>query len=260
MPSEFADLVRALEYRLSQYRCMTAENPVLAGAQSRSLGVDEIEAVLSQYSLLPARISTFLTLGAQRLACWSAVRKELERNLGEEEGNGTGGVPHYQILCDALRVELGLDVRDVRPSRSTRHFLNDLVQSIGSTSPAFAAGVLYALEDSAVPELSVVAKIINTYSARKGAATRVRLARRPKPCEFVAGRITLSDFFAMHIHDFEIGHRDFLAEAVSAYLEEPTARAEFRAGFEHLMDAMETWWADLAKRSQLVALSTSTAL
>jgi Domain of Unknown Function with PDB structure (DUF3865) len=249
MPSKIADLFLELEDRLFRYRCMrVGANPILVGLRTNLLSYEKTASILGQYSVLPARIASYLALGARRLACWPDVEKELQRNLGEELGSETGGIPHYQIFCNTLRDEVHLEVLGIRPWPSTRRFLDDLRGALESRPPAFTAGVLFALEASAVPELTIVAAIINEYSECTNGSQLIDLVPPHGRIrhDFSTGPISLNDFFVMHVHDFEIDHRDFLAKAIEPYLTTAAERAMFVEGFDHLMGGMEWWWEALA--------------
>ncbi len=52
----------------------------------------------------------------------------------------------------------------------------------------------------------------------------------------------MSDWFALHILDFEVGHRDLLQNAIQISLKEEADIAEFAAGFNSVLNAMDDWW------------------
>jgi hypothetical protein len=115
-------------------------------------------------------------IGATRLRDWKKVKAELERNVGEELGTRTDGLSHYVILKSALLKELGLDVSDACPSNSTEHFLDSVRQELAGRPAAFVAGMLYGLEASAIPELTIVAEIINEYALLAGLKQPINIA------------------------------------------------------------------------------------
>jgi hypothetical protein len=229
----------------------TRRNPVLTLIDEGKLNAGGIEEALSQYSLLPKRIVHFLSAGASRLQAWEAVGTELRRNIGEEEGSRTDDIPHYVILKDALRKELALDVQDVRPAEGTRRFLDAVDRGLTQQPAAFVAGMLYALEDSAVPELAVVASIINRYAMLTGRAEPINLAaltsgdRKASTPKDEKEKYSLNSFFASHMLDFEVGHRNGLASAIQGHIPVAEMRA-FEDGFEYVLDEMDVWWKTLA--------------
>ena len=230
------------------------DNPVLVLLQRGGLTAKELGNILAQYSLLPATIVEFLATGASQLKIWPDVRGELERNMREELGSRTDGQSHYEILKAALLSELGLDVTETCATNCTSEFLSLIRKGLLEESPDFIAGGVYALEASAIPELTIVACLINEYA---------RLTELPnEPIDLfplqslkrdinryvgVNDKYSLNSFFASHLLDFEVGHRNGLAAAVQKYVG-PEDIEGFEAGFEYVLDAMDRWWQALAQR------------
>jgi hypothetical protein len=226
-------------------------NPVLRRINEGKLNSSEVEETLSQYSLLPRQIVQFLFAGASRLQGWEAVATELHRNIGEEEGSRTDEIPHYIILKDALLKELALDITNVHPAEGTKRFLNAIEKGLSEQSAAFAAGMLYALEDSAVPELAVVANIINKYALLVGQSEPIDLVRMSRDYKLnamssEAEKYCLNLFFASHMLDFEIGHKNRLASAIQSHISQEDIQA-LEEGFEYVLDEMDMWWGSLAR-------------
>ena len=228
-------------------------NPVLLRAGRLTGEVSPVARVLGQYSLLPATIVEFLKIGKARLARWEEVREELGRNIDEELGSRTDGQTHYEILTTAAGRELGLSLADVEPMAATEEFLDDIRLSLHKQPQAYVAGVLFALEASAVPELTVVASVINEYAALTGSAESPIILSETdwKPSELSGRRTehnyTLNEFFAAHLFDFEVGHRNRLAETLANYLVSPGEEAKFAEGFGSVLHVMDGWWEALAE-------------
>jgi hypothetical protein len=223
-------------------------NPVLAGVQDNASSTSELRYVLAQYSLLPAEIVTLLSIGRKRLEEWTEVKEELDRNIGEEMGSRTKNLSHYAILRDALVEELSLDVSAAAPSPGTARFLDAVRTGLTNDDEPFVAGVLYALEASAVPELTIVAKLINKYAASIGSKPAISmesLTERPEKTESASDKYTLDAFFAAHLWDFEVGHRAGLETSLAKHLSTDDLK-DFEAGFEYVLDAMDEWWGSLA--------------
>jgi hypothetical protein len=232
-------------------------NPVVSGVENGKLSATELGSVLAQYSLLPATIVGFLSTGRRRLEEWTEVKEELDKNIGEENGSRTSELSHYTILKRALLSELGLDVSEVQASASTTHFLTLVRAGLSEQRPKpFIAGVLYGLEASAVPELRVVAELINDYA---GLNSRERMPIRQEsikeaPLSMVADstikdNYSLDVFFGLHLWDFEVGHRDGLETSLAKHLKETDEVKDFEAGFEYVLAAMDQWWESLANGS-----------
>lgn len=227
-------------------------NPVIERIKRNELSAANIESVLAQYSLLPAMIVEFLTTGASRLQEWPHVKAELERNIGEEMGSRTEGLTHYAILKNGLLRELGLDVADVRAFSGTQAFLDSIRSGLRNQPEAYVAGMLYALETSAVPELMIVAKLVNEYATAIGSQPPIVLsgmsARKQIDVSLMNDRYSLNVFFASHLWDFEVGHKKRLATTLSEDLPvSSTFLKQFDAGFSFVMRAMDEWWLYLSK-------------
>lgn len=230
-----------LNTELAAATFLTDANPVL----SPSLNKAQVKFALEQYSVLPAKITRFLGKGVKRFGTFPSLEKEMRRNLAEEQGSRTHGKVHYTILCDALKQEMGVDVTKVIANQSTENFISTVWGALCKSSETYAAGVLYALEASAAPELIIVAKILNRLEAniidipamQDGSATR-KVNR--------AADYNLSDFFVLHIHDFEKGHESGFRNAVNKDFSD-NATEEFYAGFRLTLTAMATWWKELSE-------------
>lgn len=254
MKQQVTESLAKLEKSLAKHRSMDdQENPVLSRLRGRWMDKCEVKGVLGQYSLLPAHIVDFLAAGADRLAGWPAVAKELARNIGEEQGSRTEGWSHYQILRAAVLRELSIDLIDVVPEEVTDNFLSSIKIRLADESEPFVAGMLYGLEDSAIPELVIIAKIINAYAKLIGLNNEPidlsGIRSRQRVCKSQADGIdkySLDHFFAAHMLDFEVGHRNGLATAVEGYLSSPRDLEQFEKGFEYVLNLMDDWWSALA--------------
>jgi hypothetical protein len=255
-PLSISRLFSRLEKSLqSAHPCLQQRaNPVLSGLlRGRIRGAQGVQ-ILEQYSLLPANIVSILSAMGNRLAEWDNVTEELRRNVDEEKGTGTSGIPHFVILKRGLKRELGVNVDEVVPNAGTSCFLDGLRRAIADQTPAFVAGMAYALEDSALPELEIVALAINA-SARAlgqcGDVIRPSAMSSRAHCEQLratkdASNYTLEDFFVVHLQDFEVGHKKGLSDTIAEYLRNAADAADFACGFEYVLKAMDEWWEGLA--------------
>ncbi len=226
-------------------------NPVLAQIKHKPVMTRNVARVLGQYSLLPATIVEFLKIGETRLIEWQTVREELQRNIGEELGSRTHGQTHYEILNTSANRELGLLLSDAVPTPGTIQFLNQIRQGLLVQPHSYAAGILFALEASAVPELTVVAHVINKYAELIGSVENP-ITLSEEDWKNAAGspgttsQYTLNGFFAAHLFDFEIGHKDRLAETLEEYIRTSHEMAGLQKGFESVLCIMDRWWENLA--------------
>lgn len=211
-----------------------ATNPVVL--KLSELTLPQLKSVIIRYSFFPRTIVEILTNARNlaHVANWSQVEQELTRNIDEECGSETNGVPHAEILLRGLEQALGMhDVRQERIDSETGEFLNTLtgMRRFNSVSDApFVMGATYALEASAVPELEIVWKVVERYIAERG--------------QVGPGFEGLKKFFDVHLATWEPRHQTDLCVACETYVTLET-RETFEHGFRTMMQAMDKWWQSL---------------
>ncbi len=202
-------------------------------------------------------IISLLRSASEKFSPESGVRQELERNIDQEGGNGTGGVAHVDLLKNAFKRYLEVNADVLIGSEETETFITAVREGMNQ-SPSYALGQAFALEATAIPELArIVGPAINAAARLSGkeepivgAALSETEGDYPIPVihdEREALTMPLSDWFAMHIRDFEVGHRDFLQTEAEKYFAEEGDIQAFRSGFTHVLDEMDTWWNALAR-------------
>lgn len=231
------------------------DNPVLKQALNRSMNKEHFQEVLRQYVCFPEVIVQMLKGAAIHFPSQHPIHQELERNWGQENGSATGGVPHVKILKHNLKRDLLINADHIKGSPATEEFLTSVLDGM-KESQRFALGQAYALEASAVPELAIlVGPAINTYADLIGKSQPIRKTALVEKGEYPLSAIhsekeayemDMSDWFALHIIDFEVGHRDFLREKIISDLKEDADQEEFARGFRHVLDAMDRWWLGLS--------------
>jgi hypothetical protein len=247
---ELSSSLRAIEDSLqSQHpsvKCST--NPVLRNAQFDFAKHESIKDSLIQYCFLPAEIVNLLSFARQRLRAWPSLETELTRNIDEELGSRTNGISHYEILVRALSKELDLQINHSEQLDSTKRFLNSLKMYFLSSAESSVAGAIYGLENAAVPELTVVATLINHFSMCSSLKKTVIDLPAQRSCfKNEAAHYNLNTFFAMHLLDFEVGHKNGLALAIKKqHSNVPLNLHQLKAGFEFVLNQMDEWWEDLA--------------
>lgn len=231
--------------------CLTEHNPVLVSSERGFMDRDGVAWAIGQYYFLVLAIVELLTIAMDRLADWDKMPSELLRNIGEENGSRTNGIPHRDILKRCLK-RLGLKRLGKHIAPVTSTFLNCFKSALLTKSQPFVAGMIYALESSANPELEILAKILNAFGrlADLGCivdesawntdqlnAIRAKHARDYSPTEFIY----------VHLVDFEKGHKSGLWKALSSRDWTEAECIEFMRGFEFCLDLMDQWWIGLAQ-------------
>lgn len=210
-------------------------NPISIGLQE--LDLDRSQHIIEQYSHFPRAIVSLLynARTAARDKNWHDLDVELTRNLGEELGTETFGVPHSEMLLKGLETALGMrSVREAKVGLATDRFVSSM-QAVFAVkgSVAYVAGAAYALEASAVPELEIVWKVIEHFVSLRG--------------NMGDGYDELVKFFDIHLGVWEPGHEDGLRKACQAHTAtDAEARKQFEEGFRDVLAAMDLWWRELA--------------
>lgn len=210
------------------------KNPILKNIGN--LSYQQKNEALSQYSIFPKNIISMLVCATYSLSyfSWDNVVEELTQNISEEMGLGDGKIaqftlPHYTILRKLFVDSFDVDINTVSPNRSTTSFIENVKNILNSDNPELVCGGVYALESSAIPELSIVRKM--AFSALKDQQKVV-----PK---------LMLDFFNWHINDIEIKHRDRLLNMVAKHIKDEEGWTAFESGFNEIMTIMDAWWEDL---------------
>lgn len=229
-----------LQSLISKQDFLSSSNTVVLLLNDGRLTPKQGVEVLRQYFYLVVTIVQFLTIAMAKIPVAKA-KEELWRNLGEELGSRTGGVSHQELLEKLLSRELEINVR-TGWNVSTERFICELLLNFHLGSPRFVAGMIYALEATACPELLVVAEIINL-AAQKEVVDISKL--RGESSEQLGEVTTLQGFLAAHTLDFELGHESGLRSTLEEFAAEDWK--EFENGFSSVLYGMRIWWTHIFK-------------
>ncbi|MGI8467013.1 MAG: DUF3865 domain-containing protein [Pyrinomonadaceae bacterium] len=209
------------------------KNPFIKNLST--LKAKELEVFLGQYCHFPRNIISILVSACYTMGYhqWNEVVNELRDNIYEELGKGYGTIsdslpPHYSMLRSAIKDGLSLEINTIEMRQTTKSFLNSLNKYMDK-SPSYAAGAVYALEATAIPELSIV------YHLTKH-LFRIKNLDMPK---------LLIDFFEFHIDEIEVQHRDRFLDTMSGYIKDEESIREFNTGFRFTINTMDKWWSEL---------------
>ena len=225
------------------------KNPI--ALQLPALGMDELMYVAGQYAIFPKNIVSFLSAASEtaKQHGYTAIHEELERNIGEERGSKTAGIPHYDLLVRETAAEFGhafgyapaadleADLRALETGPAMDRFVKKMKEITTNEDLEYAIGATYALEASASPELVIVWDVLNALHLKAyGSALPVESG--------------LAEFVKMHLLDFEVGHEVHLREALSGYVQAVEQQDRFRNGFHDTILAMELLWFGLRDECQ----------
>ena len=212
------------------------KNPIMKNIET--LSHKQKLRVLSQYSIFPKNIISMLVSATYTLSyfSWENVVEELTQNVSEEMGWGDGQIaqfklPHYTILRKVFMDCFELDINLVRPNTSTSLFIENVKEVLNSGEPEFVCGGVYALESSAIPELSIVKKMV---------ISALQDLQKDSPQ-------LMLDFFDWHVNDIEIAHRDRLLDMVNKHIKDDQGWVAFESGFREVMTIMDNWWTGLSQ-------------
>lgn len=220
----YSELVVELEDYLNG--CLSADkNPVVVGLPTYSPGkVVNIIKEYSQFSneaihmLLDARIRTYK---------WRSLAKEIDRNIEEEKGLETNGVPHLIIMQRGYSEGLGFDSNYYSPSEATCTFLKNMRRIFQSNQSVYLAGAILALEATANPEFYVLDKLVTSYLGRMGGIKNKNLV------DYIEGHKV-----------FEVEHKDGLIHAIQPHVHRKDFE-EFASGYMTVCNVMSDWWKQL---------------
>jgi hypothetical protein len=233
-----------------------ADNPVVRGLSAGEISADKLKWILAQYCFLPIRIVEILGTMASAVYTWPRMHNELLDNIFQECGSKTREYAHIAILRETLQRDLGLDLTLANPCAATDECLDRLADTIRMQRKAkyFIAGMAYSLEASALPELMVVAELINRLCDMSGrperkitnhTSTHYRAAKRlsadKHPQDY-----SIEDFLVIHLCYIEVEHRNELKKILQ---QDVRADGDFQLvqdGFRFVLDSMEIWWNELA--------------
>lgn len=224
-----------LENRMYDGFMSLSENKHVVLNDLNNQSEEQLLYIVKQYAQFPRNIVSILVSAAYNFGFhgWTSFVEELRDNVFQELGGGGGTIatefgPHYSILRRELQNVFGVDVHESKPSASTTRFL-DGVRHFVQAEPIQAAGSVFALEASAIPELGIVIKLVNHLASK--------YEKRLTP--------NLVKFFNFHLNVIEVGHRDRIITIIEGQLTESDNYTKFVKGYDSVLEAMDTWWTEL---------------
>ncbi len=225
------DAALTVKYQAVNYET----NPVAVDFDDYS--TNEKIYVLAQYSLFSRYIVRFLieVLYKTSMGGLGLVAAEMQRNLAEELSDGENGDPHYVLLIKGFLLALNKNLYSVEASKATRSFEQHILTSIHDGNSAFATGVAYALESSAVPELIMTRTFVDRLFAEFDIEIPTAIRR----------------FFGSHIGEIEVMHKSRLRDVTIDSFSTADELFSYGDGFDIAMNCMNDWWIGLADEVRL---------
>jgi hypothetical protein len=225
-------------------RAMREEFPALTVEGSPALrllptlGPGDVRYLIQEYSVF-SNAAIHMFLEARIRNRWPALTREIVRNMDEEMGVLTGGVPHLELMRHGYRVELGIETEDILPSVTTRGFVDRLTRLFRVPDNLFLAGVLLAFEGTAVDEFQIVEALLRGY----GEHIDVRIGPQDLTGVYVAGHVAPCG--SEPGSNPEDAHFQGMIDAI----ENEVGTADLRAlkrGFLGVCLELSRWWEQLA--------------
>lgn len=192
----------------------------------------ELKSLIENYSCLSNRAIQFLTTAMVYSHGWDRLYREIERNIEEEKGSSTGGIPHLVMMREGYKNELGIDTSDVRPFKCTTNMLNTLNGLFLDRNKAYVAGAVLAFESVAIEEFNIIDSVVRRY---------LFLQRK----EYSG----LTKNYIEGHKSFEIEHSRSLERAIAHHIK----KSDFDSvsqGHDDVCYVMSCWWFFLNNRLQ----------
>jgi hypothetical protein len=218
----YANLVEQLELHVKEKCSLQLEQHPIVNR------LDELKAkdakwVIQEYSRFSNEAIHMLLDARIRAYDWRALAEEIDRNIEEEKGSKTGGVPHLQIMRKGYLFGLQFDSDDYKPSHVTTVFLSTMRRIFQNPHNAYLAGAVLAFESVSIPEFQILDKLVAKSGANYSPSIR----------DYVDGHKL-----------FEVGHKQELMKAIEPYIDWMFAR-DFAKGYLDVCIAMSDWWESL---------------
>lgn len=219
--ASYQELVTLLEkFTQENYVLGIGQNPIL---KRSDLHPSEIVWALKEYSQFSGEAIHMLIDARLHIYEWNRLAREIDRNVEEEKGSQTGGVPHLEIMREGYINGMGFDPTKHDPSSITKRFLHRMRHLFRQKNNPHIAGALLAFESVANPEFHAIDELYKLSGAEENKEMR----------SYINGH-----------KEFEIGHKDGLVKAIEPYITAPRYE-EFAAGYLEVCAIMSEWWTEL---------------
>jgi hypothetical protein len=217
----YKQLVEFLEsFTNKEFVLGVGQNPIL---RRRDLHPSEYVWALKEYSQFSSEAIHMLIDARLHIHDWPVLAAEIDRNVEEEKGSQTNGIPHLETMRLGYINGMGFDPTKHEPSFATKRFLSTMRHIFRQKNNPHIAGALLAFESVANPEFHAIDELYKQSGAQENADMRA----------YIDGH-----------KEFEIGHKDGLVKAIEPYITPPRYE-EFAAGYLEVCRVMSDWWREL---------------
>ncbi len=234
VPSDYKSCVNVLLRAMREHfpALVQERNPVLQNMQHWAK--EELGFIIQEYAgFSNAAIHMFLEARIRNR--WPNVTEEIVRNMDEEFGVLTRGIPHLELMRHGYRAELGLATDNVQRTALTEDFIRRMNQLFIHPDNAFLGGVLLAFEGVAVDEFRIVSRMLFRYKELVGGT----IAPNSVVGVYIAGHVVPETVNPEN--DPEMAHYRGMMEAIGSNLAGKDLRPVAR-GFLSVCLELNRWW------------------
>ena len=221
----FNDLIGQCKSIYPHTALLYETNPIVKDIEKLSL--QDLRTVIQNYSgfsnfaihcLLDAAIRTFE---------WKLLQKEVIRNIEEELGSSTDGVPHLAMMRYGYLKDLKIETDRIFYRPHTEQFFFELKSIFNQNNTAKLAGALCAFESTAIPEFHIMDAVIQKFLTKQ----EKTLNPESQTALYIQGH-----------KQFELEHEQGLLDVCALYILTPEQQEDFQQGFESVVEALSCWW------------------
>jgi hypothetical protein len=212
----------------------TDTNPVITNLPNWD--IEDLKFLVKEYSGFSNESIHMFHDASIRLR-WDGVKTEIARNVAEEMGVLTDGIPHLELMRRGYREELGVETDNVEYSACTHGFLKRMRAPFRNSNPAFVCGALLAFEATATYEFKGVERILRTLKERQGG----QIENNSVTGQYILGHV--ADVHASE--NPEDDHYAGMRTAIGKYIT-PENASDLIRGFVTVCTALNSWWEQLA--------------
>ncbi len=242
-PSLFEECHESLKYSLKTIfpSLLPENNPIVRNL--KDIPTEQIAFIIKEYSCFSQEAIHMLLDAMIRNHDWKELFLELQRNIDEEKGQETKGIPHLEMMRQGYKIDLGIETDNVEFTDLTLFFVKKMKRIFNHNDNAFSAGALLAFEGSAIPEFYILDQIVKEYNKKRNVAPQ-------------NDKVSLTRLYIDGHKDFEIGHEAHLASSIKPYINELNINKMVK-GYFSVCYTMSTWWEQLALESFLFSSSST---
>lgn len=233
---QYATLVQKLEALISDVygSLKTDTNPVIINLPNWD--AEDLKFLVQEYSGFSNESIHMFHDATIRLQ-WDGVKVEVARNVAEEMGALTNGIPHLELMRRGYREDLGVETDGVDYSACTRGFLQRMRGFFRNNNNAFVCGALLAFEATATYEFKGVEKILKTLKARQGG----HIEKDSLTGIYIQGHVADTAPGGNPEDDHYAGMRTAIGKYIT-----PENASDLIRGFVAVCTALNSWWEQLA--------------